>query len=322
MSIKKRSAANQAIVEMLKEQQQQNNDSLNSSTEKTERQKNLEKESKKEMEQYKNSKEYQRKESIKERTEFKNKLKSYLMESWLNYVFEHSLGNRKSVLSEDVLNLNKSLIKTFVNEEGVDSLLTTMSYKSNLLAEVAKYINEAVEEELKEYDKEDTAPTINADLQNNLYDKLDGSQDFEEISDTIRERVSLATQNFIQKNMVDKLDIKEIMNNTKERLSAVRTGDDEKDEQISHEQTVKMKRAIKEINNRPHSIFEQLVINLTEQVISDPKIKEKFTTESGRLDMDGIVDRSISMYTMLEMVNALQLKDMDHEYIQSVICNK
>ena len=173
MSIKKRSAANQAIVEMLKEQQQQNNDSLNSSTEKTESQKNLEKESKKEMEQYKNSKEYQRKESIKERTEFKNKLKSYLMESWLNYVFEHSLGNRKSVLSEDVLNLNKSLIKTFVNEEGVDSLLTTMSYKSNLLAEVAKYINEAVEEELKEYDKEDTAPTINADLQNNLYDKLD-----------------------------------------------------------------------------------------------------------------------------------------------------
>ena len=322
MSIKKRSAANQAIVEMLKEQQQQNNDSLNSSTEKTESQKNLEKESKKEMEQYKNSKEYQRKESIKERTEFKNKLKSYLMESWLNYVFEHSLGNRKSVLSEDVLNLNKSLIKTFVNEEGVDSLLTTMSYKSNLLAEVAKYINEAVEEELKEYDKEDTAPTINADLQNNLYDKLDGSQDFEEISDTIRERVSLATQNFIQKNMVDKLDIKEIMNNTKERLSAVRTGDDEKDEQISHEQTVKMKRAIKEINNRPHSIFEQLVINLTEQVISDTKIKEKFTTESGRLDMDGIVDRSISMYTMLEMVNALQLKDMDHEYIQSVIGNK
>ena len=322
MSIKKRSAANQAIVEMLKEQQQQNNDSLNSSTEKTESQKNLEKESKKEMEQYKNSKEYQRKESIKERTEFKNKLKSYLMESWLNYVFEHSLGNRKSVLSEDVLNLNKSLIKTFVNEEGVDSLLTTMSYKSNLLAEVAKYINEAVEEELKEYDKEDIAPTINADLQNNLYDKLDGSQDFEEISDTIRERVSLATQNFIQKNMVDKLDIKEIMNNTKERLSAVRTGDDEKDEQISHEQTVKMKRAIKEINNRPHSIFEQLVINLTEQVISDPKIKEKFTTESGRLDMDGIVDRSISMYTMLEMVNALQLKDMDHEYIQSVIGNK
>ena len=322
MSIKKRSAANQAIVEMLKEQQQQNNDSLNSSTEKTESQKNLEKESKKEMEQYKNSKEYQRKESIKERTEFKNKLKSYLMESWLNYVFEHSLGNRKSVLSEDVLNLNKSLIKTFVNEEGVDSLLTTMSYKSNLLAEVAKYINEAVEEELKEYDKEDTAPTINADLQNNLYDKLDGSQDFEEISDTIRERVSLATQNFIQKNMVDKLDIKEIMNNTKERLSAVRTGDDEKDEQISHEQTVKMKRAIKEINNKPHSIFEQLVINLTEQVISDPKIKEKFTIESGRLDMDGIVDRSISMYTMLEMVNALQLKDMDHEYIQSVIGNK
>ena len=322
MSIKKRSAANQAIVEMLKEQQQQNNDSLNSSTEKSESQKNLEKESKKEMEQYKNSKEYQRKESIKERTEFKNKLKSYLMESWLNYVFEHSLGNRKSVLSEDVLNLNKSLIKTFVNEEGVDSLLTIMSYKSNLLAEVAKYINEAVEEELKEYDKEDTAPTINADLQNNLYDKLDGSQDFEEISDTIRERVSLATQNFIQKNMVDKLDIKEIMNNTKERLSAVRTGDDEKDEQISHEQTVKMKRAIKEINNRPHSIFEQLVINLTEQVISDPKIKEKFTTESGRLDMDGIVDRSISMYTMLEMVNVLQLKDMDHEYIQLVIGNK
>lgn len=319
---KRRSAANQAIVDMLKAQQRQEAVSESSTPEKSESQKKLEKESKKEMEQYKNSKEYKRNQAIKERTEFRDKLKSFLMESWLNYVFDHSLGNKKSILSEDVLALNKSLIKTFVNEEGVDSLLTTMSHKSNLLAEVAKYINEAVDEELEEYDKEDTAPAIDSDLETDLYDKLDGSQDFEDISETIRDRVSLATQNFIQKNMVDKLDIKDLMNDTKNRLAATRTGDAEKDEQINNEQTIKMRRAIKEINNRPHSVFEQLVINLTEGVLANPKTKEKFTNESGKLDMDAIVDRSISMYTMLEMVNTLHLKDMDHDYIQSVINSK
>ena len=316
-----RSEANKAIVEMLKAQQESINEAAKE-PEKSESQKKLEEETKKEKERYENSVAYKRKKAIEEKTEFRTKFKSYLVESVLNYVFEHSFGNKTSIMSEDVLNLNKSLVKTFVNEEGVDSLLSTMSTKSNLLAEVAKYVNEETEKVMEEYDETDSMPAIDDDLRTDLYDKLDGSQDFEDVADTIRQRVSLATSNFINKNMADKIDIKDIMNDTKEKISSVRTGDDETDEQIKTEQTVKMRRAIKNINSRPHSVFEQLVINLTEGVISNPTAKERFTTESGKLDMNAIVERAISMYTLLEMVNTLNLKKMDEDYITSVIDSK
>lgn len=288
---------------------------------KSEHQKNIEKEIARDSEREKNSIAYKKNKALKERTEFKTNLKSYLMESWLNYVFEAGLGNRKAIISEDTKALNKSLIKAFVTEEGVDFLLDRMSRKSNLLAEMAKYINEATDDAMKEYDANGTT-SIDAELQDDMFNKLDGSQDFEDVSEVIRDRVSQATQNFIQKNMVDKLDIKEIMNDTKERINNIRSGNDETDEAIAHEQTVKMKNAVNKINKRPHSIYEQLVINLTESILANPKAKEKFTNEFGKLDMDAIVERSTSMYTMLEMVNTLRLRDLDEAYINDVISMK
>ena len=244
-----------------------------------------------------------------------------MLEGWLDRVFTQSLGNRASIISEDTKALNKSLIKGFIQEEGADYLLKEMGTKSNMLATVAKFINEEVDEQMDKYD-EDKNDTIESDLRSNLYTKLDGSEEFDDVSDTIHQRVSLATQNFIQKNMVDKLNIKDLMNNTKEKIDAVRTGDDETDEMIKQEQTIKMKRNISNISNRPHSIFEQLVINLTEAVLKNDKAKDKFTTENGSLDMDSIVERATSFYTMIEMVNTLHLKEMNQEYIQEMISMK
>lgn len=270
---------------------------------------------------YRNSNAYKREKAIKERKEYKASLQSYMLEGWLDRVFTHSLGNRASIISEDTKALNKSLIKGFIQEEGADYLLKEMGTRSNMLATVANFINEEVDEQMDKYD-EDKNDTIESDLRSNLYTKLDGSEEFDDVSDTIHQRVSLATQNFIQKNMVDKLNIKDLMNDAKEKIDAVRTGDDETDEMIKQEQTIKMKRNINNISNRPHSIFEQLVINLTEAVLKNDKAKDKFTTENGRLDMDSIVERATSFYTMIEMVNTLHLKEMSQEYIQEMISMK
>lgn len=256
--------------------------------------------------------------ALQERRAFISNLKSFLIESFLNHTFDKGLGNRSVIISEDTKNLNRSLVKAFVQEEGVDSLLATMKYKSNMLAEVADHIEKTIDNEVNDYDEE-VATSSDSELADDLFNKLDGSQDYNDVTEIIRSRVSQATQNFIQKNMVDKLDIKDMMATTKEKIDAVRTGDPDKDEQIRQEQTFKMKRAIREMANRPHSIYEQLVINLTEGVLKNDKVKEKFTNESGRLNMDAIVERATSFYLMLEMVNSLQLKKMDHEYIQEAI---
>lgn len=265
--------------------------------------------------------EQKREKAIRERKEVKDNLQSYMLESWLGKVFHESLGNRLSVISEDTKALNKSLIKGFIQEEGADLLIKEMETKTNMLATVARYISEEVQNQLDKYDEEKEIDS-EEDIQNNLFEKLDGSEEFDDVSDMIHQRVSQATQDFIQKNMVDKLNIKDIMNDTKEKIDNIRTGDQEVDEEIKQEHTVRMKREIRNVSKRPHSIYEQLVINLTEAVLKNDNTKKKFTTEAGRLNMDAIVERATSFYTLIEMVNTLHLKDMTNEYIQDMISMK
>lgn len=262
-----------------------------------------------------------REKAVKERVEFTHNLKSYLVESWLNQVFENSLKNRLSIMSEDTKMLNRSLVKTFVKEEGVDNLLDRMSTKSNLLGEAAHELRSLYEEAMEDID-DFANPSAEDYTKTDFFDKVNDDKDYDEVTDLINSRVSQATKDFIQKNMVDKLDIQELMNSTKERINNVRTGDDETDEAIKTEQTVKLKRAIKEKGKRPHGVFEQIVINLSEAIIANDDTKAKFVTENGKLDMDGIVERAVSFYTMLEMVSTLHLKEMTSEYIKEAISMK
>lgn len=282
-----------------------------------------------EHESYIRSSEYKKEKALFERSAFKDQLQSYLLEGFLEKIFNTALGSKASIISEDTKKLNKSLIKGFINEEGgADAIISMMETKSNMLAEAALYINEEVEDQMDKYDKsEDKKACIDTDEgeedpKDSMLDKIDGSEEFEDVSQEIQQRVSMATQNFIQKNMQDKMTIQDTMSDTKEKIEAIRTGDEETDEEIKQEQTIKMKRAIRNITNRPHSIYEQLVMNLTEAIMKDEKAKPKFTLESGKLDMDAIVERATSFYTLLEMVNTLNLKKMDKEYIQNMISMK
>ena len=79
-----------------------------------------------------------------------------------------------------------------------------------------------------------------------------------------------------------------------------------------------MKRAIAETAKRPHNIYEQMVINLTEQVLNNEALKEKFTVNK-KLDMDSIVERANSFYTLLETVNTLKIKKLDEDEIMKLI---
>ena len=62
-----------------------------------------------------------------------------------------------------------------------------------------------------------------------------------------------------------------------------------------------------------------MVRNISESVIKNEEIKEEFTTDNGRLDMDKIVESARCMYTLLEMVSTLQIEKVDSNYIEEAL---
>lgn len=271
-------------------------------------------------EAYNNSNIVRRERTLKEFNSFKQNVKSTLLENLFTGLFNDSLGNTKLTLSEDTKVFNRSLIMSFIKEEGVDDILKRMSTTSRFTSEMANIIKEKSDEIIDNVDPEDPDTfTADSEEQINFYDNIDNKDDIHDLTDIIKMRVSRATEDFVEKNIMDSSDIKDLMNTTKEKITNIKTGDPETDEAIAQEATIKMKRAIKETTRRPHSIYEQMVINLTEQILKEGQLKEKFTTNEGRLDMDSILERVNSYYTLFEMINTLKLKTMDENYIMSVV---
>lgn len=316
--MKKRSAAAEAALEAIKKYEAEAN-YKNESYDTSKFNAKLDEE----KAMYENTNAFKEKKIKEAKSGFRADVKSFMVESTLDYMLNKSFQNKIVVMSEDSKRLAKSLIKQFVVEEGADKILSTMATRSNLLAEAARYIREEVDRECEEHG--DDCPdhmTVNPDMKDDLYDKLDGTEEVQDIAEEINNRVSLATQNFIQKNMANKMDIKDLMATTRDKIENVRTGSTETDEEYAQEAAIKMKREISKINNRPHTVYEQLVINVTEAVVKNEDTRKKFTTESGKLNMDAIVERATVLYTMLEMLNSFQIKKMDKEYIQEAISMK
>lgn len=251
---------------------------------------------------------------------FKSSVKSELLEAGLDLIFDKCFGSSSALLSDEDKSFNSTIVSNFIFEEGVENLLDTFSSKTQLLSELSYYINETVEDALQDIDIDNSdTQVVDSELKEDLLDNINGDETIDDITDVIRSRVSQATEDFIQKNIVDNIDIKDAMYATKQKLDNIKTGDDTLDQEIAKEQTLATKRIIRKITNRPHSVFEQMVINLTESILGEEKLKDSFALESGKLDMDKIVKRSTSYYTFLEMTKALKIKDVNENYIKEAL---
>ena len=260
-----------------------------------------------------------REKTVNEFNTFKMNVKNALLENLLNGLFNDSLGLTASTLSEDTKLFNRSLISNFIMEEGTEEILDRMKSTSRFTSEMASIIESKAEEIMDSVDPDDpTTYTVDSEEQINFYENIDCKDDIKDLTDIIKMRVSRATEEFVEKNIADKIDIKDIMATTKDNIDSIRSGDQDTDEAIAKEATIHMKRAIAETAKRPHNIYEQMVINLTEQVLNNEALKEKFTVNK-KLDMDSIVERANSFYTLLETVNTLKIKKLDEDEIMKLI---
>lgn len=240
----------------------------------------------------------------------KENIQSEILETALCTIFEKCFS-ASTLKTDNTSSFNKSIVANYVKDKNTNEVLDTFATKTLLLSELSIMLREANDEATKDLDP-DTAElhNVDPDIVNDIIATIKGDEDIEDITDNIRLKVANATEEFVNKNIQDKFEIQDIMDKAKESIDGTRTGDPELDAEIKQEHTINAKLKVKSLNDRPHSTFEQIVINMTEAVLSNEEAKIGFTAENGSLDMDKIISRSTSQYTFLEMLNTLRIQDV------------
>ncbi len=160
-----------------------------------------------EYDEYCKIKEEGYKKTKKEFTELYN-LKKSLLSECIYTIFDKALGFQLESQEKD--NMKRALVNNFIEEQGLDRLLGDFRTKSYLLSEFSRIVNETVKSVYKKC-KEEECSDINIDdeLRSDFYEQID-MDDANEIAAIIKKRTSMAVEEFIQANMNDRLEIKNI----------------------------------------------------------------------------------------------------------------
>lgn len=247
--------------------------------------------------------------------EFSSNVKKSLLVETLVNLFEASLpmNLKRSVYAK---NIGFNMINTYVDEHGVDNILTKSKYNSLFLSELSKNIygfHKAIIETAQKKDNEYQIETI---FKDKFFDNIKG-EDFDEVTDTIRMRVSDALEDFIQSNKNNKLDIEEVLATTKDKIDNAKFGTPE---DVKQEFANIGKRKISSIKNRKYGILEAIVQNISRSALINESLGESLSDENG-ISMEKIVESATAMYTFLEMLNTAKIDTIDEGYVKDFLSN-
>lgn len=250
---------------------------------------------------------------------YKADVKKTLLTEALGRIYKGSIfhiTNREAALCD-------SLLGSYIESTGVDTILKNMRFsKSGLLISIYEAEQEAFDDITKDANAEDvTSQTIDPKAIEDFWNNIDKNNDIDDVTNMIRLRVSNAEEDFVNKNQADKEDIKTILKDTAERVqNAKASNDNDYSEAVEESEMRIAKDKIYNIQHESyHNVFDRMVRNISEAVLKDQVIKEQFSLDNGRLDMDKIVESARCMYTLLEMVSSLKIEKVDSEYIEAAL---
>lgn len=248
--------------------------------------------------------------------------KAFLAESLCSLFIESVPAEYKQEASSE--GFMRAMVYDFIEENGVYDVLNKMKYKSAYLSNLYNCISEAVEE-IKEENKFDPADNKEYEISTSVIEKfVDDTKDKDEIVNIITKKVTEAIEEFVKQNQKDHEKMKELSQAASDKIDAEREKVDNQDKsedemkELEESYTIQAKSELTKIRNRPRSVLESMVINIGESVLRDEKLKEKYTIE-GHVDMDKIMNKSVMLYTFLEMVNTINLEKVDEEYINGFL---
>ena len=256
---------------------------------------------------------------------YKDKVYTEMLSVALKGIYISALQEHM-IMSEEGYKIAENVVDKFINENGgVYSVLDSMK-ETYLLDTVRKFVIEASEDAIEDSTDDDKEiNNIPDEPKEKLLDKLENEEDVTDAVHIISDRIAAAEEEFIKKNKEDKEKIESIVNDINDRIKAVNNdpGMNEEDkEEIQKEYAIKQKKQIKMVyENRDHSVFEQMIHNLSKSIVSDAETKSMYTTESGKLDIDHVVDTTKCLYGFMEFVNTTGLVKVDEKYISETLKN-
>lgn len=264
--------------------------------------------------------------NAKSYTNFRNNLRHELLSEALKGIYLSAL-NERMFLGVNHVVLAENLIDQYIKENGgATKMLESFKGKTYLLDTIRCIVEETEEEIMDTVDPENPeTQEVPEEKKENMHDALEKEQDVHAAIDIIAQRISDAEEEFIKQNAEDKKKMEELANRVNERIQAVQADPDmsEETKEDIEQESMRLFRRDKDAihNNRPRTVFEQMMRNLSASIVKDENLIESYTDESGRLNVEEIKESVICMYGLLEMDNTLCIHKMSPEYISATLKN-
>lgn len=242
------------------------------------------------------------------RTTVRNNLKEAFLFEAIKYFYNES--SIQEIEKEELQSTKDTIIMGFIKENGVENILSKFRKRDVVLTDVANFVNEstrAIMEENEEKLKDsETAPEdiqVSVDDRESFIDKM--AQQKEEIEDVgamVQTHVANNVEEFIASNVEDRQQIKDILDDVKEKVASIKAANADVAEQIKESKIMKARREIHKIKNSKKNILECMVNHLSKRVIAENH--QAFLDDRNSIKMDKIVETAECMLTMLVLSEA------------------
>lgn len=246
---------------------------------------------------------------------FTSESKDFLLTEALTYILKKCLPEN---ISESLMARGKAVAESFVKEEGSYTLLNRFKTKTLFLSELASIVEETHKKVIHGCEgKESPFKISNSDMKA-FHDKLD-NMDTDTVTKEIVARVTKAEEEFVKANVKDRETLEELSSSTEEKLNSIKNKNQETEDDIKKEAVAMYRQKVNSISDRKKGILESIVVRMGKSIVTEESLLPQFQLESGKLNMEKIIDTSEVMYTFLEMVNTLQIRNVDCKYLQDTL---
>lgn len=257
------------------------------------------------------------KRSLNLRMAAKAAIKEHFLTEAIKYIYNECMIPDLQKESTNII--RDTVIRGFIKENGVENIIRTFNTKSLFLADIAKAVKEATddvvkanEDKLKNPDTKVDDITVDPEYQDSFIDKMgQQKEEIEDVGAMVQSHVANNVEDFIASNVEDKQQIKEILDEVKEKVANIKAANADVAEDIKESMIIGAKRKIYNVKSAKKSILEAMVKHLAKRVIAENHTE--FLTESKTINTDKIVETAECMLTMLVLSEALGFKLNEQE---------
>ena len=242
------------------------------------------------------------------RTTVRNNLKEAFLFEAIKYFYNES--SVQEIEKEELQTTKDTIIMGFIKENGVENILSKFRKRDVVLTDIANFVNESTraimeenEEKLKDSETDPEDIQVSVDDRESFIDKM--AQQKEEIEDVgamVQTHVANNVEDFIASNVEDRQQIKDILDDVKEKVASIKAANADVAEQIKESKIMKARREIHKIKNSKKNILECMVNHLSKRVIAENH--QAFLDDRNSIKMDKIVETAECMLTMLVLSEA------------------